>query len=253
MREPRLEPLARLPAKLLLLVDRLAAGNREARQDRLAGQRPIGAAQRDLDAGLRRLGQVGEERHHLGAGLEPMLRREPPALGGRDERALGDAEQRVVRLIVGGGRRNRARWSRPAAGRAGRRGRSAPARSALGLEPVALQFDIEPVAEGRGQALQAALGEIGHVRAERAVDRAGRAAGQRDQALAADRARSNGTCGSSPSVGSSQRLGDEPHQGAVAGLVLGEEHDRRAGDALLGEARGGGRRVAEIDRRLARR
>ena len=45
--------------------------------------------------------------------------------------------------------------------------------------------------------------------------------------------------------------GDEPHQAAVAGLVLGEEHDRRARDPLLGEARGRGRRgVAEIDRHL---
>ena len=37
---------------------------------------------------------------------------------------------------------------------------------------------------------------------------------------------------------------------AVAGLVLGEEHDGGARRTLLGEARGGGRSVAEIDRRL---
>ena len=37
---------------------------------------------------------------------------------------------------------------------------------------------------------------------------------------------------------------------AVAGLALGEEHDRRARHALLGKPRRGGRSVAEINRRL---
>ena len=37
---------------------------------------------------------------------------------------------------------------------------------------------------------------------------------------------------------------------AVARLGLGEEHDFRARNAQLRETRGGGRRVAEIDRRL---
>ena len=117
MGEARLEPLARLPAQLLLLVHGLAAGDGETRQDRLARQRPVGAAHGDLDAGLGRLGQVGEQRGHFGAGLEPVLGREAPAVGRREERALGDAEERVMRLVVGGGRRNRARWLRRAAGR----------------------------------------------------------------------------------------------------------------------------------------
>ena len=160
---------------------------------------------RDLDAGLGRLGQVGEQRQHLGAGLEPVLGREAAALGGRDQGALGDAQQRVVRLVVGARRRNRARWSRPAAGRArSARSISAGSIATLGLEPVALKLDIEPVAESCAQPPQPRLGEIGHVSAERPVDRAGRAAGQRDQALAPTSA-SNGMCGSSPSFGSSQR------------------------------------------------
>ena len=86
MGEPRFEPLARLPAQLLLLVHRLAAGKREVRQDGLPGQRPVGAAHGDLDARLDRLGQVGEQLDHLGAGLEPVLGREPPPLGGREQR-----------------------------------------------------------------------------------------------------------------------------------------------------------------------
>ena len=45
--------------------------------------------------------------------------------------------------------------------------------------------------------------------------------------------------------------GDEPHQVAVSDLVLGEEHDRRPRHSLLGETRGGGRGVAEVDRDLS--
>ena len=49
-----------------------------------------------------RVRQVGEQRLHLLARLEVVLGREPaPVLVG-DEPALGDGEQRVVRLVVGG-------------------------------------------------------------------------------------------------------------------------------------------------------
>ena len=120
----------------------------------------------------------------------------------------------------------------------------------LGLEAVALDLDIEAAVERAGETPQAALGEIGHMEAERAVDRPGRAAGQRDQAFRADK----------PGEGdmrlvSVRRIepeaGDEPHQAAVSGLVLGEEHDRRPRHPLLGEARGRGRGVAEVDRHLS--
>ena len=67
---------------------------------------------------------------------------------------------------------------------------------------MALQLDVEAVAENFPQADEARLGEVGHVMAERAVDRAGGSAGQRDQALRA-RERLNGRCASSPSLGSS--------------------------------------------------
>ena len=44
--------------------------------------------------------------------------------------------------------------------------------------------------------------------------------------------------------------GYEAHQIAVAGLVLRQQHDRRARVVPLDPAQKGGRRVAEIDRRL---
>jgi hypothetical protein len=74
-RKARAQALARLAPELLFLVDRGASGHGKARQDRLSRQRSISAAHRDLDAGLRRFGKIGEELDHLGAGLEPMLGR----------------------------------------------------------------------------------------------------------------------------------------------------------------------------------
>ena len=120
---------------------------------------------------------------------------------------------------------------------------------ALGLEPVALQLDIEAAIEGFGEAPQAALGEIGHMDAERPVDRPRRTAGQRDEALAAAE-RLEGDMRLLALGRIEPEARDEPHQVAVAGLALGEEHDRRARQALLGKARAGGRRVAEVDRGL---
>ena len=249
-RHQPLETFARLPAQLLLLVDRLAAGNREARQDGLARQRPVGAAQRDLDAVVRRLGQVLEQRAHLGAGLESMLRGQAAAIGRGDEGALGDAEQRVLRLEIGRG------------GEIGLVGRDERKRMIVGqidqrrldrgfaVEAMALQLDIEPVAEQPLQPLQPREREIGHVQAERAVDRPGRAAGQRDQPFAiAQRIefhmRLVAVLGIEPDAGG------EPHQREVAALVLGEQHDRRALEALVGEPRrAAARRVGEIDRDL---
>ena len=78
-REARAKALARLAAQLLILVDRRPSGDGKARQDRLSRQRPIGAAHRDLDAGLGRFGKIGEQLGHLGARLEPVLGRQAPA------------------------------------------------------------------------------------------------------------------------------------------------------------------------------
>ena len=249
MGEPRLEPLARLPAEFLDLVHRFAARRREMRQDRLAGQRPVGAAHRNLDARLQRLGQVGEERDHLGAGLETVLGREPPALLRRDERPLGDAEEGVVRLVVGQGCEiglvGRDQRQPAPVGEVDQRrlGRD------LGLDPMTLQFDVEPVAEGGGKALEARLCKVGHVRAERPVDRAVRTAGERDEAVRADEGLER-DMGFVAFLRVEPKGGDEPHERAIADLGLAEEHDRGAGEAKLGETRSGGGRIAEIDRDL---
>ncbi len=83
------------------LVDRGAAlADREARQDRLMRARAEGAALRDLDGRGERLGQIGEQRDHLGAGLEAVLGRELAAVGLGDQAAFGDADQRVMGLVV---------------------------------------------------------------------------------------------------------------------------------------------------------
>ncbi len=129
-----------------LVGDRRGADG-EFRQDRLAAARPEGAALGDLDGRGERLGKVGEQRRHLGAALEIVLRGELPALGLGDQPALGDADQRVVRLmvladgkigLVGGDQRNPACI-----------GEIEQAAFGLTLDhhAVALQLDIEPVAE----------------------------------------------------------------------------------------------------------
>ena len=62
--------------------------------------RAEGAALRDLDRVGERLGQIGEQRRHLGAGLEVMLGRELAPVGLGQQAAFGDADQRVMRLVI---------------------------------------------------------------------------------------------------------------------------------------------------------
>ena len=174
------QALARLTPKLVLLVKSRAASDRKARQDRFSRQRPIGAAHCDLDAGLGRLGEIGEQFGHLRARLEPMLRRQAPAVGHRHHRAFGDAEQRVMRFIV----------RRP--GEIGFVGRDQGQADTIGerdelrlgcafaVEPVALDLDIEPRAENVGQALEPALRQVAKSGSQRPVDRPARTAGERD-------------------------------------------------------------------------
>ena len=152
-----------LPAQFCCLVDRRCAfADREARQDRRLRARAKRAALRDLDRRRQRLRQIGEQRRHFGAGLEPMLGRELAAVGFRDHAPLGDADQRVVGLVVlrvreerlvGGDERNalaigksrperaRRRAARPCHGaaarcRAGRRTGAAASRNAPPPAPL---------------------------------------------------------------------------------------------------------------------
>ena len=94
------------------------------------------AAPRDLDAVLPSPREIGEQREHFRARLEVMRGRQTPPLGDAGHRAFGDAEQRVMRLEIGGAARNKARWSRRAASRADRRDpAAAPRRRAPARKP----------------------------------------------------------------------------------------------------------------------
>ena len=85
------ETRRRLPAQLRRLVDRrMVRADREARQDRRQRPRPVGAAPRNLDRGSERFRQVGKQRRHFGAGLEPVLGGELAAVGVGDQPSLGD-------------------------------------------------------------------------------------------------------------------------------------------------------------------
>ncbi len=120
---------------------------------------------------------------------------------------------------------------------------------ALMVEPVALDLDIEARAESLGEAFEPAVGQVARSGSKRAVDRPGGAAAERDQAVASCK-RSEGNMRFVAVGRIEPERGDEAHQIAIAGLALGQEHDRRARVVPLDPAQEGGRRVAEVDRRL---
>ena len=150
--EPVVEPLLRLAAQFGGLVAFRTCGagagaDREARQDRLARGRAERAALGDLDRGGQRFRNIGEQHRHFRAGLEAMIRGQLIAVGFGDETSAGDAQQRVVRFVIvrGGKIRLVGRDQRKTfcIGEIDQRAFGPP----LLLDAVALQFDIEPVAE----------------------------------------------------------------------------------------------------------
>ena len=182
--DPAFEPGLGALAQLRRLVDRGARpADREARQDRRLHARPEGAAPRDLDRRGDRLGQIGKQRGHLRARLEAVLGRELAPVGLDHEPPFGDADQRVMRLVVfaareerlvGGDERNPARIGERDQRRLG---------AAFGRAAVALQLDVEPVAEQPRQRLAAHVREMALPGDDRSIERPARAAGQRDQAV----------------------------------------------------------------------
>ena len=125
---------------------------REVRQLRLAEHQAQVAALRDLDGVGDRAGQVGEQRFHLRLRLEVLLAAEAPdALRVRQHLAFGDADARVMRLVIVGGeelhgvRRDHRQPSRAA---------SCDRGAHVGLvagQAVALQLDVEAAGKTRAR------------------------------------------------------------------------------------------------------
>ncbi len=245
--EPPLQSCLRALAQFVGLVDDAAAlADRKARQDRRPRARAEGATFRDLDGGGQRFRQIGEQFAHLGAGLEAVLGVELAAVGLGDEAALGDADQRVVGLVVGDGGEIRlvGRDQRDVLGiseidqhRLGH---------ALVGSAVALQFDIKPVAEQADERIQPRGGELALAGGDGKIERAAGAAGERDDAFGFTREPFD----LEPRRLIAGRLEEgariQPHQAAVAGLARGQQHDARTLDLGIGAA-GAVVGVAEVD------
>ncbi len=181
-REPGVEPGHGGAAQRSLLVDAFAA--REGRQDRLAGLRNKGTALRYNQRVVAGLGEVGKDLPHLCRRPKIMGARQPLALRICHDRALRDAEQRVMRLIevaVGEinivGRDQR----QPVAIRQLDEARLGP--GLLG-RAMARQLDIEPARKCRRECAQHRLGGIGLALGEKPADGTLRAARQAEQPLA---------------------------------------------------------------------
>ena len=97
------QPLLRLPLQLRILVDAAWHPHRVPKRGRM-GLRVVrgGAAQGDLDRGLKRVRQIREQLHHFRARLEIMLRRDTAAVAVRHDAAARNGQQRVMRLEIGG-------------------------------------------------------------------------------------------------------------------------------------------------------
>ncbi len=112
-----------------------------------------------------------------------MVGRQLLAFGLGDQPAAGDAQQRVMGFIIVGGREIRlvGRDQRHAlgVGEIDQAGLGA----ALLVDAVALQLDIEPVAEQARQPVAADRGQRRLIGRNRQRDRPVRAAGQHDQVL----------------------------------------------------------------------
>ena len=197
----------------------------ELRQDGRARLWAIGAAPGNLDGVLDRLRQVGEKLGHGPTALEIVLRAQPSPLINGDVAALGDTDQRVMRLeivrafeigLVGGddgqlrviSEIEQERLDNP-----------------LLLKPVPLDFDIEPIAEDALERVEGRLGEAEIVGGERAVDHSLGAAGQRHQATLIEREMFSGDHGLARVGTVTIGLGGKLDEVGVAGGVLGEQSD----------------------------
>ena len=230
LQAPR-EPLPGLALQLRGLlgfrVGARAGADREARQDRLSRLRAKRAALRDLDRGGQRFRNVGKQHRHFGAGLEAVIGRELLAIGFGDQLAAGDAQQRVVGFVIVIRREIRlvGRDQRQSLGigEIDQAGFDA----AFLVDAMALQFDIETIAEQAGQPVATVARKRRVIGMQRQRDRAVGAAGQRDQILGIAfqpfeldmRGLMHRRFQKRPRV--------QPHQAAVAALPRRQQYDSR--------------------------
>ncbi len=180
--EPALEAGLRALAQFGRLVDH-AVADRKARQDRRPGVRAEGATLGDLDGVGDRLRQIGEQFAHFGAALEAVLGVELAAVGLRQHAPFRDADQRVVGFVIGGAGEIRlvGRDQRHAFG-IGEIDQHRLGHALVG-GAVALQLDVEAVAEQAVQRVEPRGGEMALPRRDRAIERPAGPAGERDDAL----------------------------------------------------------------------
>ena len=204
-----------------------AGANREARQDRLAHDRAERAALGDLDGGSQCLRHIGEQHRHFRPRLETVIRGQLLAIGLCDKTSAGDAEQRVMGFVIVRGREigliGRDNRKSPGIGKVDQRSLSA----AFPFDAVALQLDIEPVAEQARKPVAPCRREGCMIGVERERDRAVRAAGQGNQVLGVAlepfefdvRGLMDRRFEKCPRI--------EPHQAAVAALARRQQHNPR--------------------------
>ena len=180
--EPLLEAGPRRAAQRGFLVD--PVGRREGRQDRLTRLRDEGTAAGDdkgIVAGFR---QIGEEGPHLFGRSKVMMRGQPLAFLVGDNGRLGDAKQRVVRLVkitigkvgvVGRDEREIVTISQLDEARLGPRffGRL-----------MAHQLDVEPIGKHAGEVDQGTFGSFGLALREQPPDGTARPSGQTEEPIA---------------------------------------------------------------------
>ena len=180
--ETALEPLDGLvlqlggfEAEVLDLAQAVVAGD-EARQDGLLALGPKGTADRDLDRVRQSFGKIGEQRSHLVFAFEIMLGAGAAAIVLDDVAAVGDAEERVVRLVVGA--RSEIAFVRRDDRQAPRIGEFEELRLDIGFfgKTVPLKLNVEPIAENLLERLRAARlrGRAGHREGPHRSDLAGR-------------------------------------------------------------------------------
>ena len=250
--QPLDQPLLGLAAQFRRFVVLGAGGtgilaDREPRQDRLARDGAERTALGDLDGGGQGLRHVGKQHRHFGAGLEAVIGGQLIAIGFGNQTPAGDAEQRVMGFVIVRGGKIRlvgGDQRQPfGIGKIDQAGFGPP----LLLDAVALQLDIEPVAEHRGQPVAARRRQRRVIGIDRQRDRTVRTAGQGDQVLGISFQPFELDMGRLMDRRLQERPRIQPHQAAVAALARRQQNDPSRSDRIAGV----GILIAEIDGQFA--